>query len=187
MVFKKQGFINNYVIYGDLTIIFVKQRNGNVHQILLDTDNFPKVLEEDLSWHVKWNIYTESYYPRATKHIHTSEGNIQKMVYLYQLFIDYDTLTEEVDHINHNTLDTREHNLRVVDKEKNATHRESKNKNNKSGYRNVSKRDKWWVVQLQIGGVNTVLKKFPLDQLKEAGAYAEKMRKKYYKEYAGAS
>jgi len=90
-----------------------------------------------------------------------------------------------VDHKNHNTLDDRKENLRVTIVDKNSKHRKSKNSNNKSGYRNVSKRDKWWIVQLQIEGENTILKKFPLDQLDEAGAYAELMRQKYYGEYAG--
>jgi hypothetical protein len=40
-------------------------------------------------------------------------------------------------------------------------------------------------VQLQINGKNTILGKFPYEQLEEAGAFAEQMRQKYYGEYAG--
>lgn len=44
-----------------------------------------------------------------------------------------------------------------------------------------------WVVQLSINGKNTRIAKFPKEQLEEAGKFAEKMRHKYYGEYAGKS
>lgn len=44
-----------------------------------------------------------------------------------------------------------------------------------------------WIVQLQINGKNSVLGKFPLDKIEEAGKFAEEMRKKYYGEFAGKS
>lgn len=93
---------------------------------------------------------------------------------------------EYVDHREpKKTLDNRRSNLRVTTNSKNNRNRKGMNINNKSGYRNVSWRDNGWVVQLQINGKNTVLDKF--DDVDEAGAYAEKMRKKYYKEFAGKS
>lgn len=90
-----------------------------------------------------------------------------------------------IDHIDHDTKNNKKSNLRKTEHQTNATNRRGRNKNNKSGYRNVSKRDNQWVVQLQIEGKNTVLKKFPLDQLDEAGEYAKKMREIYYGEWAG--
>ena len=185
----KGGFQNKYIICENLTTIFVKQRSGIIHKILLDTKNLPIILKENLSWHVKWNVYTESYYPRAVRRTFTSEGIIQEMVYMYQLFIDYDTKTEEVDHINHDTLDTREENLRVTNKKLNDKNRSGKNKNNKSGYRNVfwSTSDNRWIVALQIEGKQTYFGRFKYDDLEKAGALAEEMRQKYYKEFAGAS
>jgi hypothetical protein len=90
-----------------------------------------------------------------------------------------------IDHKNHKGLDNRKENLRLVNKSKNAKHRNGKNKNNKSGYRNVcwiSKYNKW-CVQLQINGRNTLLGKF--DDVHEAGRFAEEMRQKYYGEFKG--
>ena len=92
-----------------------------------------------------------------------------------------------IDHINHNTLDDRKSNLRELTVEQNSRYREGKNKNNKSGYRNVSWDGYKWVVQLQVNGKNTCLGRFPKDQLEEAGKFAEEMRKKYYGKYAGGS
>lgn len=91
----------------------------------------------------------------------------------------------EVDHIDHDTLNNRKYNLRVVERKNNNKHRKSKNKNNKSGYRNVfwNTRESKWIVQLQINGKNTRLGKF--DNIDEAGRFAEEMRQKYYKEFKG--
>ena len=92
-----------------------------------------------------------------------------------------------VDHINHNTLDNRKCNLRVITQKKNLRNRNSRNINNKSGYRNVSWNSRYnnWSVQLQINGKNKILGRF--DNVDEAGRFAEEMRKKYYGEFAGKS
>ena len=93
----------------------------------------------------------------------------------------------KVDHKNYDTLDNRKDNLRVTIQDKNLKNRSGKNSNNTSGYRNVSLRNNKWVVQIQIDGVNTVLKRFPKDNLDDAGVFAEEMRLKYYGEFAGKS
>ena len=49
----------------------------------------------------------------------------------------------------------------------------------------MEKSENVWVVQLQINKKNTVLGKFPKDQLEEAGKFAEQMRQKYYGKFAG--
>jgi hypothetical protein len=90
-----------------------------------------------------------------------------------------------VDHKNNDGTDNREENLRVTSHSNNEKNRKGANKNNKSGYRNVAISHGKLLIQLQINGKNTVLKTFPLDQLEDAGKYAEEMRKKYYGDYAG--
>lgn len=77
--------------------------------------------------------------------------------------------------------------LRIIEQGNNLKNRKGRNSNNKSGYRNVSwkKSENVWVVQLQINKKNTVLGKFPKDQLEEAGKFAEQMRQKYYGKFAG--
>ena len=91
-----------------------------------------------------------------------------------------------VDHKNHdNKLDNRKENLRIVKNEDNTKYRKGKNKNNTSGYRNVSwdKRKNKWIVQLQIKGKNKRLGDF--DDVVEAGLFAEEMRNKIYGKFAG--
>ena len=77
----------------------------------------------------------------------------------------------------------------VIADSNNSRNRKSRNKNNKSGYRNVcwDKRENVWLVQLQIDGKCKRVGKFPKDQLEEAGKFAEEMRKKYYGEFAGSN
>jgi hypothetical protein len=90
-----------------------------------------------------------------------------------------------VDHKNHNTLDNRKKKLRVTEQHNNLKNRKGKNSNNKSGYRNVfwASKEKKWIVSLMIDKIHKRLGKF--DDVHEAGAFAEEMRKKYYKEYKG--
>ena len=97
------------------------------------------------------------------------------------------TTENNVDHINHNPLDDRKSNLRVITVKQNSRYREGKNSNNKSGYRNVSwsKSYNKWIVQLQVDGKNKILATFPYNELELAGKFAEEKRKELYGEYAG--
>lgn len=92
-----------------------------------------------------------------------------------------------IDHINHNTLDNRKDNLRVLSNKENLTNRNGKNNNNKSGYRNVCwvNKEHKWLVQLQVDGVSTVLGRFEKDDVEAAGEFAERMREKYYGKFKG--
>lgn len=92
-----------------------------------------------------------------------------------------------IDHINHNTLDNRKCNLRIISASNNLKHRKSRNKNNTSGYRNVtwSSKENCWIIQLQIEGKR---KRFGcFNDVHEAGKVAEEMRQKYYGEYKGSN
>lgn len=122
---------------------------------------------------------------KSTEYIGIVDGKPKYYIHHFHMDIMNAKGDEKVDHINYNTMDNRKNNLRITTNENNNKHRKSKNKNNKSGYRNVSWNGSGWSVQIQIDGKNTTLKRFKKDQLDEAGAYAEKMRKKYYGEFAG--
>lgn len=93
----------------------------------------------------------------------------------------------QIDHINHNTLDNRKENLRMVKQDENLKHRKGKNSNNTSGYRNVSwnKYYEKYVVQLQVNGKNTIFGYF--DDVHEAGRIAKEKRKEIYGKFAGKS
>ena len=79
----------------------------------------------------------------------------------------------------------------IIDMENNIAKieiaRRKRNKNNKSGYRNVCWDGYKWVVQLSIKGKNTHLGRFDYEDLDKAGKFAEEMRQKYYGEFAGGN
>lgn len=110
-----------------------------------------------------------------------------KSVYLHRLILGVTDPKQVVDHIDHNGLNDRLSNLRIVEHNNNDRYRKSKNKNNKSGYRNVfwnSTISKWSVSlshnykQIHIGDY---------DDVDEAGKAAEEARQKYYKNFAGGN
>jgi hypothetical protein len=175
----------NYTIQGEMTIIHLTTRKGLNFDIIIDTEDLNKVINFPYKWCVAKNH--SGYYARATQYLGMFDGEFKYITpELHRFLIDAKE-NEFVDHINHNTLDNRKSNLRIATNDENTKHREGKNKNNKSGYRNVcwhTKEGKWFV-QLQINGRNTVLGKF--NDIDEAGSFANEMREKYYGEFAGAS
>lgn len=90
-----------------------------------------------------------------------------------------------VDHINHDSLDNRQENLRITEVPQNLRNRKFKNITNTSGYRNVHLDGKWWTVTIRINGKQEVMGKFK--NVDDAGEHAELMRQKHYGEYAGLS
>jgi DNA-binding Xre family transcriptional regulator len=179
---RKRGF-NEYKIIGNIAEIYTTKRNGEIITIVVDANDIPKLIELDYCWCAIKDWYTKDYYVHSNVYHKDEEGNrIQSNVTLHSVILG----EKYVDHIDHDGLNNCKDNLRPTEHVTNARNRRSRNSNNKSGFRNVSLRDdKWWVVQLQIEGKNTILKKFPLDKLDEAGAYAKEMRKKYYGDFAG--
>lgn len=185
-----KGF-NKYKIDGDTTIIYFENRMGKIiMEGYIDTEDLMQLIKQNFCWSAGWDEHVQDYYAKATEYYYDKNGKRKGKSHRLHREVTNASKDEYVDHIEHklhSTLDNRKSNLRITDNVQNNQNKNGKHKNNKSGFRNVSKRDKWWVVQLQIKGKNTVLEKFPLDKLEEAGEYAEKMREKYYGEYKGIS
>lgn len=184
----KKGFKNKYIINGDTTTIFIDKKNHGTLEFIIDTEDLKRLIDIDLSWYAVYTPNNDSYYAQASKYLYRENGkSVYEYYNLHTFIMNADASKgEKIDHINHDTFNTKKNNLRMSVNLENTRNRKSKNSNNKSGYRNVSLRDdKWWVVQLQINGKNTTLKKFPINQLEEAGIYAELMRQQYYGEFAG--
>lgn len=140
----------------------------------------------DVTWHSWWNKDTESYYARCSEYLGKVDGKYKyRTTYLHKV-IKPSNKGELVDHFNHDTLDNNSDNLRITKQKFNLRHRNGKNKNNTTGYRNVSydkSRDKF-IVQLQNDeGINTVYGEF--DTPEEANDFAIMKREELYKEFAG--
>lgn len=182
--YKPKGIreLNKYEIRGDTTALFMQKRNGELFETLIDTEDLEKVLRTNLIWHVIWDIYTKSYYAKASAY-----KQKPSTVSLHRVVMDVTDPLSEVDHENHDTLDNRKYNLRVTNNINNLKNRGAKNTNNKSGYRNVywNTNDARWVVSLQIEGKRREFGRFKFKDLDKAGERAEAMRQLHYKEYAG--
>jgi hypothetical protein len=153
-------------------------------ETLIDTKNFNKVNAIDVRWYAHWKPDIESYYAVGTKHLKVENGKIKNQHIEMQRIIMDAQKGEVVDHKTHTTLDNRESNIRKVTGSQNSKNRKSKNKNNTSGYRNVSFDSKGRpIVQLQENGKNRVWRNF--SSVEEAGRFAEVKRKELYGEFAG--
>ncbi|WP_431785832.1 hypothetical protein [Paenibacillus lactis] len=178
---------NEYRIDGETTVILVKKKNGEVFEVLIDTEDL-KLLDELNLWvSVQYYRGTEDYYARMTKYISKANGGPRYEILMLHRVIMRADENEEVDHIEHNTLDNRKKNLRKISNDMNLKNRKGKNSNNKSGYRNVfwSSSEQKWVVSLCIK--NKRFRCGSFTDVHEAGRHAEEMRKKYYGEFAGKS
>lgn len=95
---------NECHINGDITYIDIYDKRQNViAQAIIDTEDLPRVR------YVKWKLSAGGYAINTPKH---KGGNI----HMSRLVLDTDQM---VDHINHDTLDNRKANLRVVTKSQN--------------------------------------------------------------------
>jgi hypothetical protein len=175
---------NNYEydIVGKIVNIYL-YFEGEKYIVIVDKVNLDKFLNYKYRWYLCWHEDVDDFYVRATQY---SPGENPKPILLHEFLLGFPKIGH-TDHINHKTLDNRVKNLRVISVRDNLRNRKTKNSNNKSGYRNVCLVDNKWLVQLQVDGKNKRLKSFPIDQLEEAGKYAEEMRKLYYGDFAGGS
>jgi hypothetical protein len=139
---------NRYEVRGDSTVIFIHRTGLPDLETIVDTRSLPNLNE----FHVRWfsalprEKWSARVYVKATtpgKHNRTS-------VYLHRFIMGAES-GMEVDHINHNTLDNRKENLRIVTHSQNLQNPSGACINSKSGVRGISWRPdmKKWEVQLQ--------------------------------------
>ena len=183
---KKKGF-NKYKIDGETTYIFMYNRKGEEFITTIDTDDLQMLIDMNQHWHAAWHESPKCFYAQASEYIGDGRSNITYM--MHRIIMEVENPLISVDHRDYEGLNNKRYNLRISSIPENVRHRETKNSNNTSGYRNVTwdKRREQWIVQLQVDGTNKVLGFFDKDQLEQAGRFAELMREKYYGEFAGSN
>jgi len=172
---------NEYIVEGDITKIIINYKEKQMLTII-DTEDLEKVKSFGLRWCIN---NSKDQYVKATKWEMINGKPKLKSYYLHILLAGIKKSGNKilVDHKDHDILNNRKENFRIVTNSQNLRNRKGKNKNNKSGYRNVCWIKDQWCVQLMVDGKNTRLGYF--DDVEEAAVFAEEMRQKYYKEYAG--
>lgn len=182
---------NNFIIEGDIVKMELRRKTGDNLFTSFSIKHLDRVKNFPFTWHATYDKTIDGYYAKACYYKDDENGNRirnSKPILLHMFLMNPEgNKWIQVDHINHDTLDNTDINLRVTEASKNARNRDGANSNNKSGYRNVSyvKSDRlhpYWV-QLMVNGKNTILEKF--SDVDEAGAYAKEMRQKYYGKYQG--
>lgn len=95
---------NEYHIEGEITKIYLYDKACNkIAEAIIDTEDLEKVK------HIKWKLSNSGYAMNTPKY---KSSNI----HMSRVILD---TNEFVDHINHNTLDNRKCNLRIVTKSQN--------------------------------------------------------------------
>lgn len=177
---------NNYEIIDNYAIIYLNDRKNNRYEMKIDIKYLDDLLNLDSTWYPFLDHHNKLYYGRTTIYMGTVDNHPKYNLFFIHQYL-FDRKKEKIltiDHINHDTLDNREENIRLISGKNNTRNRKGRNSNNKSGYRNVCMIDNHWRIQLQINGKNY---RFPekFVDIDEAGSFAESMRRKYYGEFAG--
>lgn len=100
---------NDYEIRGDVTVIFLRRRNGDVHEVLIDTDDLRLVRRSVSLFYGPSKGST----PYCNVYMGHRRGPGSKSVSLHRYLMQPPD-GWVIDHINHNGLDNRRSNLRIV-------------------------------------------------------------------------
>ena len=134
---------------------------------------------EDYQWLNQWKWYYAHGY--AVRNIYDENGKPHQ-VRMHRLIIDTPGRLD-TDHINENKLDNRRFNLRVATRSQNIAN-QFVGKQNNSGYKGVSWKDKnkKWVAQIRVN--NKVIHIGLFDSKEEAGLAYNREAFKYFGEFA---
>ncbi|MFE4203875.1 HNH endonuclease [Aneurinibacillus aneurinilyticus] len=165
---------NNYEVRGDVTAIYMKCPNGVILETLIETSDLELLKDFQYTWFPK--LTRDKWY--AESFIRVSTGKRKRLSLHRKLMGSPEGF--QIDHINHNTLDNRRSNLRIVTNGQNQQNRSGPQKNNKSsGIRGVTwcKQRGKWIAQMGLNGKNINLGGY--DDLEVAAKVVAEARKKH--------
>lgn len=172
---------------GDYVIVYCTNSKKEIIETkfsLCDLDRL-KQLKGKITARYNWS--NDSHYASINVRFKNDLGEDKHtLLRLHRWLLGLDTFDRNiiVDHINHDTLDNRRDNLRIVEARKNSSNRGGANKNSKTGTRNVSFINRKYLVQIMKDGIRYKWE-FPPDQFEEACKFADIKRKEIFGEYAG--
>lgn len=125
---------NDYEIRGDITAIFLNSPKHGKMETLISTNKLQRANEFTGTWQAHYNKRTKSFYvdgamPRV--------NGRQKLIILHRWLTNAPSHLV-CDHINHNTLDNTDENLRLITNAQNTQNKNSARRNNTSGIRGVA-------------------------------------------------
>lgn len=155
---------NQYEVRGDIVVIFLKRKNGEVLETIIDTEDLEKANSFRNTWFAHWDKKKKSYYAQG---IFYQKGKY-KYTSLHRWLLN-EPLGKEVDHINHDTLDNRRlSNLRAITHAENMQNYKGPYCDNLTGFRGVEwrKDNKKWRSRGKLNGKNINIGHF--DNLEDA-------------------
>lgn len=166
---------NEYEVRGDITAIIINSPKYGRQEALISTSKLDQAKEFHSSWYVWWNKNTKSLYVAGM----SSKGRKNRKVAYLHRWITKAPDDKVVDHINHNTLDNTDGNIRVVTNTENQQNRKGASANSKSGILGVhwEKRDKKWISKMQLNGKSITVGYF--DDVHQAEQAIVEARMKY--------
>lgn len=165
---------NNYEIRGNHVAIFVEHKNHGMLETLISIEDFQKVNSYPYKLILSVLNKADSFYVRGSKSLDGEHGLLHRWLVSAPKGM-------EVDHINHDTLDNRRENLRVITTAQNQQNRKGAQTNNKtSGIRNVHwhKSSNSWEVQVKLNRKKIFIGCFK--DIHDAELAAIEARKKYF-------
>lgn len=138
---------NEYQVRGEITAIILQSKKFGDMETLISTSNLHHVQEFHGTWYPVWSKKTKSFRVMGSVY----GGGKKKNILLHRLILNTD---QHVDHINNNTLDNTNSNLRIVSNAENHQNRKGANANNKCGIRGVywRKDQNKWHARIGING-----------------------------------
>lgn len=166
---------NVYEVRGDVTAIITNSRKYGKAETLISTSKIERAKEFPNSWYPHFDKSTQSFYVHGILPAVNGKG----VTVLLHRWVADAAKGFVVDHINHDTLDNTDSNLRLATKSENGQNRRGAIKNSKSGIRGISwsKSNKKWQAQIVIKYKHTHLGFY--DDKEEAEQAVIEARKKY--------
>ena len=165
---------NNFKVMGDKVFILLEHK-GEYRRTIIDMDDLPRVASIPGRWYamdVGGNRGEKIY-------VGTVIGGVT--IYLHKMIRRSTHPGLVVDHINHDSLDNRKENLRIVTLAQNGQNRKGPRKGNKSGFRNVHPNKRGdWVVSLMKEGRKIYVGTYK--NVLVANQVAEKAREYYFEQ-----
>ena len=162
---------NKFEVRGEVTTIFINNKDGSDYEILISTSDLEKVNEFPNAWYMM--DYGNHKY--AFGHLPGRKGKVYS---LHRWILDAPK-GYEVDHINHNTFDNTRNNLRLATRSQNSQNLKGAHKDSKSGIRGVywQKNLNKWQAQICVNNKRIHLGTF--EKKDEAEKIVKEARKKY--------
>lgn len=140
---------NDYEVRGDVTVIFLKRKDGTRLEALIDTADFDRVNEFPSAWCADFT------YSNKEGNNYYVQGVYRRKSYRLHRWLTNPPVNLVIDHINHWGWDNRRCNLRTGTRGENLQNLFLKQEQNlSSGYRGVTrcKKTGLWRAQLTVKG-----------------------------------